>query len=397
MRALVIAPQPFFTPRGTPFSVYYRTRTMADLGIDIDLLTYGQGQDIEMPNVRIRRIPDFSIFGRIRTGPSILKLFLDMFIGIYTVAFLLRHRYEIVHAHEEAAFIARFLKPLFGYRFIYDMHSSLPEQLENFSFTRSRIITRIFEWLERTTLQAADAIVVICPALVETVAGIPGTADKVILIENSLFDTVPVESDETAGYDGESLGKAQQWSEEGNPLVVYTGTLEAYQGIDLLLDAFGRVAEGRGDVSLLIVGGQPEQVDAYRRRANALGIEKRCFFTGTVPQSVAMQCYEIAALSVSPRASGTNTPLKIYAQLASRVPIIATRIESHTQILGEKVAFLAKPDAAGFADAIIQALDQPEVARSKAENARYLYETEYGPDAYIGKMRRLLELVNVTD
>ena len=25
MRALVIAPQPFFSPRGTPFSVYYRT------------------------------------------------------------------------------------------------------------------------------------------------------------------------------------------------------------------------------------------------------------------------------------------------------------------------------------------------------------------------------------
>ena len=110
-----------------------------------------------------------------------------------------------------------------------------------------------------------------------------------------------------------------------------------------------------------------------------------------------MQCYEFAALSVSPRASGTNTPLKIYAQLASRVPIIATRIESHTQILGEEVAFLAEPDAAAFADAMRQALDQPDIARSKAENARRLYETEYGPDAYVGKIRRLLEMVDVGD
>ena len=37
MRALVIAPQPFFSPRGTPFSVYHRTRVIAEQGIDVDL------------------------------------------------------------------------------------------------------------------------------------------------------------------------------------------------------------------------------------------------------------------------------------------------------------------------------------------------------------------------
>ena len=36
MNALVIAPQPVFSPRGTPYSVYYRMKTMADLGDEID-------------------------------------------------------------------------------------------------------------------------------------------------------------------------------------------------------------------------------------------------------------------------------------------------------------------------------------------------------------------------
>jgi hypothetical protein len=36
---LVISPQPFFTPRGTPFSVYYRALVMAEQGVEIDLLT----------------------------------------------------------------------------------------------------------------------------------------------------------------------------------------------------------------------------------------------------------------------------------------------------------------------------------------------------------------------
>ena len=57
MKALVIAPQPFFSPRGTPFSVYYRTLVTAQLGVQIDLLTYGEGQDVEIPGVRIIRIP----------------------------------------------------------------------------------------------------------------------------------------------------------------------------------------------------------------------------------------------------------------------------------------------------------------------------------------------------
>ena len=55
MKALVIAPQPFFSPRGTPFSVYYRTMVTAELGVEIDFLTYGEGQDVDIPGVRIMR------------------------------------------------------------------------------------------------------------------------------------------------------------------------------------------------------------------------------------------------------------------------------------------------------------------------------------------------------
>ena len=57
MKALVVAPQPFFSPRGTPFSVYYRTLVSSELGIKIDFLTYGEGQDVDIPNVNIIRIP----------------------------------------------------------------------------------------------------------------------------------------------------------------------------------------------------------------------------------------------------------------------------------------------------------------------------------------------------
>ncbi len=190
LKALVIAPQPFYTPRGTPFSVYYRTLITAELGTEIDLLTYGEGQNVEIPGVNIIRIPNFEWLGSVKIGPSIFKLFLDIFITIWTVALLLRNRYDFVHAHEEAIFVCALLKPIFKYRLIYDMHSSLPEQLTNFNFTTSKWIINGFKWMEDACLHRSDATITICPSLYDYAVTIVGKKERVFLIENSIFDEV---------------------------------------------------------------------------------------------------------------------------------------------------------------------------------------------------------------
>jgi hypothetical protein len=164
MKALVIAPQPFFSARGTPFSVYYRTMLMAESGVSIDLLTYGQGEDVDLPGVRVIRTPALGWLGTVRVGPSALKLLHDTLIVLWAMALLLRNRYDFVHAHEESIFVALLFKPLFQYQLVYDMHSSLPQQLENFQYTSSRLLIRLFERLEEASLTSADAVITICPA-----------------------------------------------------------------------------------------------------------------------------------------------------------------------------------------------------------------------------------------
>ena len=145
--------------------MYYRTLVTAELGVEVDLLTYGQGQDVNIPGVRIIRIPNFSFLGPVKVGPSLLKAFLDVFMVIWTIALLLRTRYDFVHAHEESVFFCRFLKPLFRFKLVYDMHSSLPQQLTNFKFSRSNSLIRAFTWLENRCLSEADAVITICPEL----------------------------------------------------------------------------------------------------------------------------------------------------------------------------------------------------------------------------------------
>lgn len=394
MKALVIAPQPFFTPRGTPFSVYYRTMISAELGVEIDLLTYGEGQDVDIPGVRILRIPRFAWLGNVKTGPSLLKLFLDVFLIARTLGLLIRNRYDFVHAHEEAIFFTRYLKPLFGFKLVYDMHSSLPQQLTNFNFTRSRFLIGLFEKLENSSIRAAEAVITICPDLAEYVDGLLGENDKHFLIENSIFDTVKLAGDSARPASGRPAQMPA--APEGSPLIVYTGTLEAYQGIELLIEAFAHVLREQPRAALLIVGGTPQQVERYRGLAESTGIAARCTFTGRVPQVQAKHYNSIADVIVSPRISGTNTPLKVYEQLHSGIPLVATDIYSHTQVLNHDVAFLVAPTPEAMAQGLVQASGDTQAAAARVSNAQALYQARYSREAYIGKMQRLLQLIGNT-
>jgi glycosyltransferase involved in cell wall biosynthesis len=386
MRALVIAPQPFFTPRGTPFSVYHRTRVTAELGIAVDLLTYGVGADVDLPGVRIVRIPRIRFLEPIKVGPSIAKLLLDVLMVIWTVALLARRRYDFVHAHEEAVFFCVALKPLFGFKLVYDMHSSLPQQLTSFEFTRSTFLIGVFERLELAALTSSEAVITISPLLAEYALAHLSAPETHVLIENSLFDPIRL----TDG--APEIGSEHEVDlPAGRPIVAYAGTLEAYQGIGLLLESQALLLRRGEDPFLLVVGGSERQVAQYREQAESLGIADDCLFTGVLPQERARALVRRSSVVVSPRTKGVNTPLKIYELLASGIPLVATRITSHTQVLDDHVCFLADPDPASFSAAVLEALtDDPRRERTVA-GAIALYESRYSRTAYVDKMQRVLD------
>jgi glycosyltransferase involved in cell wall biosynthesis len=392
MKALVVAPHPFFTPRGTPFSVYYRTLVTAELGVQVDLLTYGEGEDVNLPGVRVIRIPRLPFTRNVPVGPSLKKLALDVLMVVWTVGLLLRRRYDFVHAHEESVFFCSFLKPIFRFKLVYDMHSSLPQQLRNFQFTKSRAPIRVFEWLERHALHAATAVVTICPDLAEQVQTQLRDSSRHFLIENSIFEDVKVAPPPPPAHKGNvqfELNSVPQ-----GPLVVYTGTFEAYQGIDLLIKAFAQVRERRPDASLLLVGGTPVQVQRYRVLADSYGLNGGCMFTGRVSQATARYLSRRATVLTSPRVLGTNTPLKLYEQLASGIPLVATRIYSHTQVLNDSVCFLVEPTADSMAAGILEAINDSEKRSAVTCRALQLYDERYARPVYEQKMRRLLETLS---
>lgn len=401
LKILVLAPQPFFTPRGTPFSVYYRVKVTCELGHQVDLLTYGQGDDVEIPGCRILRIPAFRRLGPVPIGPSFLKLFLDCFMMLWTVGLLLGRRYDVVHAHEEAVFWCRWLKPIFRFRMIHDMHSSLPQQLYNFQFTNLRIVHRIFAALERSAARAAEVVITVCPSLRDYASQLTGDPEKVFLIENSLFDPVRMKStgivkpEPSVSEETPIVENAERWLCTRNRahVMAYAGTLEVYQGIDHLLEAFVVVAKQLPGAGLLIVGGAPREFDRFRAYAGSLGLGSAVHFTGQVSQLAAQQLVARAAASVSPRFAGNNTPMKIYQLMAAGIPLVATRIESHTQVLNDDIAILADVTTGALAEAMMQALTNRKRAREVALRAQAWHRAHHSKEAYTAKMRAVMSLV----
>jgi glycosyltransferase involved in cell wall biosynthesis len=386
MRILMIAPEPFFEPRGTPFSEYHRIRALTDLGHEVVLVTYPFGRDVAMSRLTIHRAwrPPFA--RRIKVGPSFLKILLDLLLAVKAAQVAARGPYDLVHSHEEGGAIGLVLARMLALPHLYDMHSSLPEQLSNFGSSRSRMVAGMFRWLENRMIARSAAVIVICRHLEEHVRRLHPSA-RVVLIENA-----PGSLDNTVAGDPDSV-RAEAGIAPDAPLVLYTGTFEAYQGLDLLYRSMRTVRERFPAARLLLVGGQPEQVTRAREDARRSGVGDVTHFAGERPAGEISRYLAAADVLASPRSRGMNTPLKIYQYLRAGRPIVATNLVTHTQVLDPEVAVLTDPTPEAFGEGLVSVLADRALADRLGRNAQHLADTRYTYDAYLAGTRQALDHV----
>ncbi|MCX6553353.1 MAG: glycosyltransferase family 4 protein [Acidobacteria bacterium] len=390
MRILMIAPEPFFEPRGTPFSEYHRIRALTDLGHTVDLVTYPFGKDVSLPGLKVHRSWRPPFVHRVKIGPSFAKIPLDLLLAVKALHVALKWRFDAVHSHEEGGAIGLVLARMLRVPHVYDMHSSLPEQLSNFKFSSSRMLLWMFRWLERRMVRRSRAVIVICRHL-EDVARAIDPAVRVVLIENAPG------SGETTTCAGPNPVRAQAGIAADVPVVLYTGTFEAYQGLDLLYAAMRRVVEQVPSAKLLMAGGHPDQVARARAEAARAGIEAATVFVGERPSEEIPLYLEAADVLVSPRSRGKNTPLKIYQYLRAGRPIVATNLLTHTQVLDPGVALLADATPDAFGEGIVRLLQDRELAGRLSGAARQLADTKYTYEAYLDRTREVMSLLGPVD
>lgn len=387
MKILMLAPEPFFEPRGTPFAVLGRIKALSGLGHEVDLITYHIGKDVEIPRVKIYRTPILGFIKEVPVGPSRIKFLLDLLVLAKAFRMLLGTRYDLIHAHEEACVFGVLLAKIFGVRHLYDFHSSIPQAMRNFGYGQFTLLIRTLEWIERLTINGSDGVITISPALAGYVRKTNGNV-PIAMIENIIEDL----HQNTITEEKISAFKDTYSKLNGNKIVLYTGTFEPYQGIELFISSAKRVLQSRTDIIFVLVGGKAHQVEQFREQVSGLEISSHFYFTGIRPPEEMPLFMQSAHALVSPRIGGNNTPLKIYGYLRSGKPIIATRVEAHTQVLDDELAVLVDPQPDSMANGILTVLSNPSYAKKMGERAKNYFENHYSIETFVNRTQQILEM-----
>lgn len=378
MRILLLAPHPFFQQRGTPIAERMLLEVLAGHGHEIDVLTYHEGEDVQISGCRFLRIPALPFVRGIQPGFSFKKLASDAVMLLACLRLVRRGRYDVVHAVEESAFMGLAARRLYRVPYVYDMDSGLVRQMID-KFPSLARVRRLLERFERAAVRGSVGILAVCRSLEEQA--------RACLPEGLVARVEDVSLLADASGEVDDLPKGE------GPIAMYVGNLQRYQGIDLLLEAFRHTLSDLPEARLIVIGGDDESIAHYRHRCGELGIAEAVSFLGPRPVERLGAYLKRATVLVSPRIHGENTPMKVYSYLDSGRPVLATRLPTHTQVLTDDVARLVEPEPEPMGRALAGLLRDRDLQERLAAAARELTRREFTPQAFEGKLLRFYDSI----
>ncbi len=375
MKILLIAPQPFYQERGTPIAVRLLAETLCSFGHSVDLLVYHEGEDIEVPRLRLIRTRRPPGVHSVPIGISWQKIVCDCWLIPRLIGTLIKNSYDVVHAVEEAIFPAVIINLFARRKLIYDMDSSLVDQLTD-KWRPLRPMRGFLQLFEKLAVRRSSLVFAVCEDLAAKVRPWVGSERVVVLPD------VPI----SEGHADEPIEDLRSLVGADAVLALYVGNLEHYQGIDLLLEAVA--ASTAKNVRLVVIGGENSHVAEYRLRAQALAIDRQVHFMGPRPVSTLRGYLEQADVLVSPRVLGENTPMKIYSYMQAGKAILATDIRSHAQALDSTCAELVSPSVDAFGNGLQRLAEDLEHRRRLGSAALEKVEREYSLSAFRHTLQR---------
>lgn len=372
MRILVLAPQPFFTNRGTPIAVRLLLEALAERGHELDVIVFAEGEDVAISGCAFTRVPSIPGTRHISPGFSVKKVVCDAILALMAAWKLARRRYDVIHAVEEAAFIAMALGPIFRVPYVFDMDSSIPEQISD----KFRIPVRV-----RGALVAAEGM-----AVRRSIGAITCCRALEDIVHRHAAD-LPVQTlEDVTLLDAETGEEQPADCRFEEPLAMYVGNLESYQGVGLLIDGFAEAVRAGTRLRLVIIGGTQAHIAEHRERAAKCGVEEWVTFLGPRPVEQLGRYLRQATLVVSPRMQGLNTPMKVYSYLDSGRPLLATRLPTHTQVLDDEIAMLVDPTPQGIAAGLMRLCTDDLLRRRLSEAAHARVRDRFSREAFIRKL-----------
>ena len=213
--------------------------------------------------------------------------------------------------------------------------------------------------LESWAFKRVGHVFTICEGLRRDIVarGIP--EQKVTVIPNA----VDVQGFQLSGEPDSALKR--KLGLDGKTVLGFVGSFYAYEGLDLLLEAFARLQAQRQDLRVLLVGGGPQEAN-LKAQAERLRIADKVVFTGRVPHAEVSRYYDLIDLLVYPRHSmrltELVTPLKPLEAMAQGRIFMASDVGGHKELIrdGETGRLFAAGKVDSLVTTVGEVLDHRE-------------------------------------
>jgi len=225
---------------------------------------------------------------------------------------------------------------------------------------------RATRFIETTALRRADAVTTICEGLRADAIARGVKSENITVVPNG------VDRNTFSGPSGPDRALAARLGLCGKTVLAFFGSFYAYEGLHLLLHAVPDLQRQRPEITVLLVGGGPEESN-LRALAQELDLGESVVFTGRVPHEEIQRYYDLADLFVFPRVSmrltELVTPLKPLEAMAQERIVVASSVGGHRELIRDReTGYLFPPDEPKrLAEGVLAALaDQDSWPRIRA-------------------------------
>jgi 1,2-diacylglycerol 3-alpha-glucosyltransferase len=378
-KILMVAASPFPYPQGSQVLTAQLAASLQRRGHRVRLMAYHCGLGQPPPGVEILRIPAVPGLGTAQAGPSWQKPLLDLLLARTLLQIVREWQPDVVHTHNfEGLLVALFARWLTGVPVLYHVHNAMG--LELHTYFRSRVGSWaggvVGRWVDAKLARRADYCILLNDAAVDYFQqrGV------------NRFRVIPPGIEVEPG----EPGRARRSLGEG-PLVVYSGNLDRYQDLDVLLEAFRLVVKARPDARLVFsTNAAPGEC---QMRAEDMGLGRQTVFLTPDDFGAVRDLLAAAEVAVCPRQTCLGFPIKLLNYMAAGKAIVASAGSACGLRHLENGWVVDNGDVAGMALAIVTLLEQPELARRLGENARSTARREYGWEGVVASIEEIYEQI----
>ncbi|MCL6607800.1 MAG: glycosyltransferase family 4 protein [Geminicoccaceae bacterium] len=360
---LVVAACPFPYPRGTPIRILRTAEALLDRGHRVRVVTYHLGRGEADPRLAIARLPRGLGYRKTSPGPSIVKLVaLDPQLAWILRKELEREPADVLYAHHyEGLLVASAARVGLRPRppLVFDLHTLLASELPSYlGGLPSGLVRRWALAIDRRLPRRADHLTTVTDRIRDKLIGELGVpAERVTTVANG------VEVDHFA-----SVPPAGPIAGDRAPRILFTGNPAPYQRLDLLLEAFAKLA-GRYPSAELVLSLDGD-IAALRARIAALGIAERVSLRPAVPFAELPALLAEADIAANPRTDADGTPVKLLNYMAAGRPIVSFAGSAPGLVDGETALLCPDGDTDCFARAMLRLIEDRALAARLGAAAR---------------------------